>query len=308
MIISVFLISLPIFLIIFVGWLMRKFKIVGDDWIHTLNDFAYYVALPALIISSFWGVDFLSRDSLNVIAWSAATVALMCLAVFALLHFLKIDQRLKMAIFLSATAGNAIYMGFPLVELGFGREYLSDAALIGTIYLILPLLITMLAINYWQCRENENCLRRELADFVKNPLVISAVAGVALSFIDFNHPVIAEVKQAVLLLGATASPVALFALGGFLYGKFAKNNLVWITVITGLKTFVFPFVVVFAAALRFGPEDIKIFALLSSLPVAVTAFVIAEKFNLDKNLVGNSILVSTIVSFFIAPLIIYLFG
>jgi predicted permease len=52
--------------------------------------------------------------------------------------------------------------------------------------------------------------------------------------------------------------------------------------------------------------DLRVLILLSSMPVAVTTFVIAERFNLDKALVGNTILVSTILSFIVAPLIIFL--
>jgi len=302
---SIFLISLPIFLIILSGWLLKKYKVVTDDWIHILNVFAYYVSLPALIINSFWEIDFLNRNSMNMIIWSLLTMLLMSFAIFIFLHLLKIDRNLKTAIFLSATVGNTIYMGFLLVELGFGKNYLPDAALVGTIYLIVPLLITILLVNYWHCREN--CLGEELVSFIKNPLTISVLAGVVLSFVDFGNPFIAGVKKSVSMLGATASPIALFALGGFLFGRFMRNDFSKVILISFLKMIFFPFVIVLGSLYLFKMGDIKVLALLSSAPVAVTTFVIAEKFNLNKELVGNSILISTILSFIVAPLIIYLF-
>jgi hypothetical protein len=113
------------------------------------------------------------------------------------------------------------------------------------------------------------------------------------------------------MLGLTASPVALFTLGGFLYGRFLKENLNLVILASFLKMIAFP-VMIFLGSyylLNFyalPAADLKVLILLSSMPVAVTTFVIAERFNLNRALVGNSILISTIFSFIVAPLVILL--
>ncbi len=302
---SIFLITLPIFLIIAAGWTMRRFGIVKESWISILNNFAYYIALPALIIVSFWEINFLDSQSLKIIFWSLATIILFSLLVFIVLNFLKISKNLKATIFLSATIGNTIYMGFPLVEMVFGKDYLSKGALIGVIYLVVPLLISIFAIRYWH--NEDHSLLKQLRDFLKNPLMISVFAGVILSFLNFDYPLISGVKKSFAMLGATASPVALFTLGEFLYGKFFKKDLGLVFFVSFLKIAAFPALIVlfFLFLGKFG--DLKILTLLSSMPVAVTTFIIAEKFHLNKELVGNSIFISTILSFIIAPLIIWLF-
>ena len=196
-------------------------------------------------------------------------------------------------------------MGFPLVEMGFGKEYLPAAAIVGTIYLIVPLLITIFLIKYWHCREN--CLSEELGGFFKNPLIIAVFIGIILSFFDFNYPLIFGVKKAITMLGLTASPVALFALGGFIYGRFLKKDLGLVFLVSLLKIAILPLFIIAGSLILFRTDSLKIIVLLSSMPVAATTFVIAEKFDLNKELVGNSILISTIVSLIVAPLIIYLF-
>jgi predicted permease len=302
---SIFLITLPIFLIIFSGWLLKKFKVVSDDWVHILNNFAYYVSLPALIVGSFWEIGFSDYQSLRLIVWSLLIVVLFCLIVFVLLSFFKISKSLKAAIFLGATVGNTIYMGFPLVEIGFGKGFLPSAALIGVIFLIIPILIVIALIQYWYCREH--CLRRELIGFCRNPLVISALVGVILSFIKADYPLIDGIRKSIVMLGATASPVALFALGAFMYKKFLKKDLGRVFLVSVLKMIVAPAIVLIGSLYFYNNGDLKILTFLAAMPVAVSTFVIAERFNLDKNLIGNSIIISTILSFVVAPLIIYLF-
>jgi predicted permease len=303
---SIFLITLPIFLIILSGWLLKKFKVVTNEWIRILNDFAYYVALPALIISAFGDIDFLNNESLRLIFWSLLIVVLFCSAVFIMLSFFKISQKMKASILLSATVGNTLYMGTPLIELGFGKEFLPSAALVGVIFLIIPLMFVIALIQCWYCREH--CFRKELAGFIKNPLVISALVGVFLSLFKFDYPLILDIKKSITMLGATASPVALFALGGFLYGRFLRKDLGLVFLISFLKIIAFPLAIIVASGFLAKTNSFQTLTLLSAMPVAVTAFVIAEKFNLHKDLIGNSVLISTIFSFITAPIIISVFS
>ncbi|MDD5099281.1 MAG: hypothetical protein PHP35_02980, partial [Candidatus Colwellbacteria bacterium] len=62
-----FLISLPIFLIIIGGWVARKFEVIKEGDIRSLNNFAYFISLPALIASSLWSVNLLNAESLEAI-------------------------------------------------------------------------------------------------------------------------------------------------------------------------------------------------------------------------------------------------
>ncbi|MBI3638376.1 AEC family transporter [Candidatus Wolfebacteria bacterium] len=143
---------------------------------------------------------------------------------------------------------------------------------------------------------------------MQNPLVISSLAGILISFLGFNQPIFLGIKKSVAMLGATASPIALFTLGAFLYGRFLKKNLAAVALSSILKMIVFPVFIFIASFYFLKTKDVKVFSLLGSMPVAVTTFVIAEKYNLNETLIGNAIILSTILSFVIAPLMIYLFS
>jgi predicted permease len=302
---SIFLITLPIFLIISSGWLLKKFKVVNDDWVHILNNFAYYVALPALIVGSFWEVDFSQSASWKTVLLSSLIIFSLSLLIFIFLFFIKISKNLKAAILLGATVGNTLYMGTPLVELGFGREYLASGVLVGTVYLIIPLLIVISLVQYLYCREH--CVKGEIVGFIKNPLVISALVGIILSFLKLDFPLIGGVKKSIVMLGATASPVALFALGAFMYKKFFKKDLGRVFLVSVLKMIVAPAIVLIGSFYFYNNDDLEILIFMAAMPTAVSTFVIAERFNLGKDLIGNSIIISTILSFVVAPLVIYLF-
>jgi hypothetical protein len=298
-------ISLPVFLIIFIGWIFNKTKIINKDWIHVLNGFAYYIALPSLIISSFWNINFLNKDTWFLIFESISIMILFSVFIFAILSLLKIDKVTKTTILLGSIVGNTVFIGFPLININFGKEYLNEAALISSFFLIIPIILVILFIQYKNDSKKSN-FKNELINLTKNPLVLSVIFGILISFIKSEHPFFESIEKTITMLGSTASPVALFALGAFLHGQ-SMRNLHWSFFISFLKMIILPIITILISIFIFKNNDIKILVLLSSMPVAVTTFVIAEKFGLDEKLIGDSILISTIFSFIISPIIISLF-
>ncbi len=304
--VSTILISLPLFLIIFGGWLMQRSKVMQGDWVHQANSFAYNVALPALVVVSLWNINFRDASLLHLLGFSTLSLAAYLALLFIGLSMARISNDMKATLFLIAGTGNALYLGIGLVQLGFGSDHLSAGTLVASIFFIVPFVVSILVIRYWHTKNHG--LVDELVEFVKNPLVISVAVGVALSFVSvIKYPLVGTVKQALNMLGATSSPVALFALGGFLYGKMLKKDLGKVILITTLKMVAFPVIVFALYRLMYGQGSAEIPVLLASMPVAVTTFVIAERFKLNTTLVGSSIVFATIMSFFVSPIVLMLF-
>ncbi|MDD5099116.1 MAG: AEC family transporter, partial [Candidatus Colwellbacteria bacterium] len=256
------------------------------------------------IASSLWSVNLLNAESLEAIQFGLLTILAFSFFLLIIISSTKLTNDIKAALFLIAATGNTIYMGFPIIELHLGGGALSAGALIGTIYLVVPLLISIFVIRYWH--NNSHNLSRELVEFIKNPLIISVVIGIALSFVKADNIIIDGARKTLSMLGATASPIALFVLGGFLYGKFMKKNLGLVVLSSALKIAIFPlFVAIAYACFKFGNPNVSI--LMASMPVAVTTFVISEKFKLDSALVGNAVLLSTALSFIAIPIIVSFF-
>lgn len=303
---EIFFVSLPIFFIVFAGWILRRLQVVKDEWLHALNQFAYYVSLPALIISSFWSIDFSKKETIETLGASLFTVLAFCAVVFFILSAIKIETQKKAAIFIAATVGNTVYMGFPLVELGCGKAFLTQGALIAVIYLVVPLLVSIFVIRYWHDKRHQ--VLKHVVELAKNPLTISMLVGVIMSFMSLKGQWWSSLTRAIQMLGSTASPVALFALGAFLYGRFLKKDIFSVALASGIKMILFPLIVFGGMFYAFKTSDIRVFALLASTPVAVTTFVIAERYKLDESLIANAIIFSTLLSFIVAPIILLIFS
>ena len=128
----------------------------------------------------------------------------------------------------------------------------------------------------------------------RNALIFSCIIGAAVSVLGLVPP--AWLTSLLTLLGGTTSPVALFSMGVFLYGQKLSTRYKELGLLTVFKLVLFPILVV--ASIRiFGltgtPSGVSLLEAL--MPLAVTNFIIAEKFDLDAGLVAEAILLTTIL-------------
>ncbi len=292
---SILQIVLPIFIIIGIGYTMRKVDLVKDEWVHVLNKFVYYVSLPALIVISFWEVNWLDKHLVYLVFMNLVFLLLFsALLLFALSSF-KISNKLKASIFLSAIVGNTVYMGFPLIGAALGKESFSDMIAVATSHLVMAMVFSVLAVEFLVVKSRQ--AKTYLADFIKNPLVISLLVGIIFSLVKLPSAPAYFIQKPLAMLGTTASPVALFALGGFLHGKFYKSHFKAAFAASFLKLLVLPvFVLIASAVLKMNYASSRVSFLVAAMPTAVTAFVISEKYKLDESFVANVILLSAMLS------------
>lgn len=288
-------IVLPIFVMIWLGYILRKHKLVREEWVHVLNSFVYYVSLPALILISFWEINWLDRQIYGILKFNFAAMLLFCGLLFAVLSLLKIRAKMKAALFLTAVAGNTVYMGFPLVGAAFGSANFAGVVAAATAHLVLGLVLSVVAVELWVVKSKK--VKIYVNDFIKNPLIIALFLGIILSLVGVRGSVVDIIKRPIAMFGATASPVALFALGGFLHGRFMANHTKAALMATALKLLAFPALIIFLARFaNLSGNDLGVSVAVSAMPTAVTGFVIAEQYGLDETFVANAILLSTAVS------------
>lgn len=288
-------IILPTFLIIGLGYMGKKYKIVEESWVHALNGFAYYIALPAVVISSLWQIN-LSGQTLKILFYNALVIVCFGALTMLALSLTKLKKEQKAAFLLIAVVGNSIYMGFPIAQTTFAGHVFPLIAAAGTIQLVLGIALGLLAVEHW--KTHTHGVKTYLKDFFLNPLILALLAGLILSYLNFSGSEIEVLKKTISSLGSTASPVALFSLGAFIYGKYSKTNFKLLAYASTVKLILIPIFVFFF--LKWIQPDLFIVNsafLLAGMPAAATTFVLAEKFKLDKTFVAEGLLVTTALSF-----------
>ena len=121
--------------------------------------------------------------------------------------------------------------------------------------------------------------------------------ALGLTWSSFELPMPVPVDEFLTLLGAAATPGALFAIGASLAGKSAERMSVALTIST-FKLFVHPAAVAVSALFiwQVDPFAAKVMIAASALPVAGNIFIVAQHYRVAPQRASAAILVTTLLS------------
>jgi len=190
-----------------IGALLKKFRRLPDNAHLVLNNFIIYVSLPALVIKSLRMIPMTpAYFSAALMPWITFAVAV---AIFLGLERLKVLKReTALALMLTAGLANTSFVGIPVIEAFYGKQYIPVAVIIdqmGTflvVALVVIPLIDFLRIGEFKLRES-----------VLNLLLFPPFIAMILSFIfQIFRPV--ELIYAIAeRIAETLAPLALVSVG-----------------------------------------------------------------------------------------------
>ena len=299
-------VALPIFGVTLAGYLAGRWRILGGESTAALNAFVSYFALPVLFfgtlartpVRAVLDPNLMLGFSLVVLATFALGMLSTWLAVRGGLARMSLQG-------IAASWGNVGYMGVPLCLAAFGEPGLPPAMLAVIVTSIISMVFGVMLIELEVAAGHGPVVTFLNAawNVARNPLPLSIVAGIVWSGLALPLPT--PVEKWLDLLGAAASPCALFAIGLFLSdkpvsdtGPSVRHGLAEAGLATLIKLLVQPLL---AAVVLPGFIDLKSVAgqaalVMASLPTAANAFVLAKQFGIQVEQNTASILLSTAFS------------
>ena len=301
---AIFLETLPFFGLIGVGWWAGRTGFFTPEATAYLTKFVFYFALSAMLFRFSADLslgELLDWSFMAAYLWGTLTIYLVATAV-ALIRALPVDQTAVEA--QCAVIGNTGFLGIPMFALLFGPEAVGPLMLLLAIDLIVfSSLIVILITGSRDGRIRLAILRTVGLGLVKNPMIVSISAGLAWSALNLPFP--EPLERFVGLLGAAATPGALFAIGASLAGKSAERLSVagWLAF---AKLVLHPAAVAFAALVVFDVEPFAATVMIAAaaLPVAGNVYILAQHYGVAPQRVSASILISTTASIVTLPLVI----
>ena len=301
---DIFLQTLPFFMIIALGYVSGRTQFFSAEATAYLTKFVFYFALSAMLFrfSSNLSLDAI-LDWQFVFAYLTGTSVIYILATLVALR--RKRPMTEAAVEAQcAVIGNVGFLGIPMLVLLLGEPAIGPIMLVLAVDLIVfGSLIVILITGSRDGRMSPVILLTVLKGLIKNPMIVSISLGLLVSATGTNLPV--PVNDFMILLGAAATPGALFAIGASLANKSAERVAVagWLTF---CKLFLHPAAVAVAALLVFtvDPYAAGVMIAAASLPVAGNVFMLAQHYGVAPARVSASILLSTAASVVTVSLVI----
>jgi hypothetical protein len=291
-------IALPVFGLILIGGFAGRFGFLGRDATGALNMFVVYLALPAVMFQAMAHIrpaDLANGGLLAAFCVAIAVPGAIALGV-ARWQRARLGDAAMQA--LAATFSNTGYMGIPLCRMVFG-----DAALVPSMVCMVVTACPQFAVAIALIeadRPGQAPLRiagRVGTALARNPLLLSPVAGLLVSTIGLELPLVLD--RFLTILGGAATPCALVATGMMVAETTERFRPLLVGRLVVLKLLVQPAVAWFVAyqLVDLPPVWAGTAVLMSALPTGASAFILAKLYGREVAATSGTVLVSTVGSF-----------
>lgn len=279
---------ISVFLLIAAGFIFAHWKKIN---LASITEIIVYLGTPALVFSALAGKSLVAEDILLLFVGST----LVFLGVGLLIGFYFVlsgsHSRGFALPILFMNAGN---MGIPLALFAFGPAGMQRATLL---YVFSAFLQYSLGIYILNGRAN-------WIEIFRLPLIYAAVGGVYFNLMQIRIP--EALAQPINMLGQATIPWMLISLG---YRLSEVRSVQWGHALAGaLLRIVGGFGAATAAVLVIGAHGInrQVLLLYGALPAAVVNFILTEKYRQDPALAASVVVMSTFLSVFTIPVVLWL--
>ncbi|MER0237636.1 AEC family transporter [Fulvimarina sp. MAC8] len=303
-------IIVPVFGLIAVGYLVARSKLLSDDVGQGLAKYVFVVAVPVLLFRSLSEASFgdanpgflwLAYFGSVALAWTTGTLVIRWIA--------KADHRTGVIAGISASFANTVFVALPTLQRAYGDRGLEPLLLIIAIHLPVMMVASTLMVEravQLDAKEADGGKKREglgalLRRTGRNLATNSIIIGIACGLVwrATGLPLTGHFDEITQLIGSTAGPTALFALGMSLTRYGLKGDILSASMIAFISLIVQPGLV-WVIGTELGLTDLwlKGAVLTAAAPAGVNAYLFAAYFGTGEKLAATTILLSTILAVF----------
>lgn len=285
----------PLFLIIAVGYTVKRLGWIGPEEVRRFNKVCFYTFMPVMLFYNIYTSDFSHAVRLPYALFVVGMALAMILLAFLITLAAEKTPERRGVMIQAAFRSNFVLLGLPIAAELLPEGNLGVTALMVAIVVPIYNMMSVVVLEYF--RGGKPRAGEVLLAVVKNPLILGSVAGLLVQALHITLP---EVLVSFAgKMNSAATPLILLLLGASFETREITRYKKELLVCVGLRLVVFPGAILTLAAAR-GLRDIEFVTVLAmtAAPTAVNSFNMAQQLGGDSQLAGSAVVVSTAASFF----------
>lgn len=294
--------TVPVFLLMVLGFVLRKTGLIDDGFAAKMNRFVFLVPLPVLVFEDLATVDF-SR------VWNAGFVlfcfaaTLVSIALASAVSFLWKDKSIRGEFIQASYRSSAAILGIAFIQNIYGDAGMAPLMIIGSVPLYNIMAVVVLSFFQPEHGKPEHgkpdraVWKKTALGIVTNPIILGIAAGLVWSALRMPMPHILE--KLVSDVGSTATPLGLMAMGATFDGKKALGRAKPAVTASAMKLVLFAALFLPAAVwLGFRREELVALLVMLSSATTVSCYVMARNMGHEGVLTSSVVMLTTLFSAF----------
>ncbi len=292
----------PIFLIVVVGWTLRKIGVIKEKFIKQSIKFVFNVTLPILIFLKLATADFstIFDSRIIILVYGCMIIIFIIGWVLAKIFIKKGTGR---GVFIQGGFWpNNVIIGLALIMNVFGEDAVSKMVMILVFLIPLDYMMSVVALTISDRHgERGKVLFEMVKTIALNPVIIAAI--IAIIFSAVRVPIPNMLIDTGNYLAAITLPLALISVGGTMKIKHLQNTSFITLGALIMKLLVSPLIATLIGILiGYTGTDLGIIFIIFACPTAIVSYVLADAMTPHGELAGNIVITTTLISSITIPI------
>ena len=286
--------TLPIFLLIILGKVLKTAKIINDEFTKTADRYVFRIALPALLFSDLTENNVGSAfDGKYVLFCFSVTIFSIAVLWGLTEKFMKNEEQ-KGAFIQGSYRSSAAILGLAFINNMYDSVGMAPLMIIGCVPLYNIFAVIILTLKGDNGGKKPN-MKETFINVMKNPILLSILIALPFALLNLHFP--SYVNKAIRTVPNTATPLALISIGASFEGKKALKKMKPTLLASFIKLILLAGLFL-PLAVFFGYRNQELMALLVMLgsPTTVSSYIMAKNTGNDGILTSSIIVLTTLLS------------
>ena len=288
--------TIPIFLVMVIGYILKQIKMVDEPFIKTLNKLNYTVTLPVLLFRDISQSDFFSVWDTKYVLFCFLVTLFCILVIWGLAGICFKDKNLLGEFVQASYRSSAAVMGIAFIQNIYGNSGMAPLMIIGTVPLYNVAAVIILSFTGPESKGlSKQALKKSLTGIITNPIILGILCGMIASACRLELPVI--LTKTVSNVASLATPLALIALGAGFEGHKAIKLIKPTMITTALKLVIQPLLFLpLAIVLGFRNEMLVALLVMLGAPTTPSCYIMAKNLGHEGVLTSGVVVATTFLS------------
>lgn len=300
-----FLATLPLFVLILLGYLAIKIGRWQKTVTDSLTKFTFYIAFPIMLfqIMSHFSEHSQIEIKLLLVFFGSSFIVFALGCIIASKCF-KLNGTQSTMFAMGGIYTNTVFVGIPIIKMLLGDNAIPIVAIIVIFNALILWTLATVCIEFVQMGKlSTKGFVKAFKNVSKNPIILGIFVGIVVNFTGIPLPQFID-KSAKMVSDMTA-PLSLIVLGMGLAEYKIRDELLLTGSICILKLAILPIVTYILAKIIGLPTlELQVVVLLSSVSIAINCYMMARQFEVLQGPIASSLLISTALSSITTPLIL----
>lgn len=285
--------TVPVFLVMVIGYILKLMGKVNDNFCTVANDINYKITLPALLFMDISSTNIREVFDLKYVLY-CAVVTSVCFGAIWGLSKVFVKNKTEVGAFVQGSfRGSAAVLGIAFIQNMYGNGGMAPLMIIGAV----PLynIFSVIVLTFEGEDNNGKNIKNAFINICKNPIILSILAGVAVSLLNINFPVMLD--KTLESVAKLATPLALLVIGAGFEGRKAIAKLKITFVGALIKLVIQPAIFLpIAACLGFSGDKMIAILVMLGAPTTASCYIMAKAMHNDTVLTSSLVVMTTLLS------------